>query len=97
VGDKSDPALSAEVASQAYQILAELPDMSRETAEPEMRALADDLGLKAGQVFSILRVAVTGRTVSPPLFESMAVIGKETVLRRVKNAIEILEKMESPE
>jgi glutamyl-tRNA synthetase len=38
-------------------------------------------------------VAVTGQTVSPPLFESMEIVGKEKVLERVKKAIEILEKM----
>jgi glutamyl-tRNA synthetase len=42
-------------------------------------------------VFGILRVAVTGQTVSPPLFESMEVIGREKVLERVRDAIEILE------
>jgi glutamyl-tRNA synthetase len=40
-----------------------------------------------------LRAAVTGQTVSPPLFESMAIVGKEKVLERVRRAIEILEKM----
>ena len=46
-----------------------------------MRLLAEELGLSAGQLFGILRVAVTGQKVSPPLFESMAIIGKEKVLR----------------
>jgi len=40
-----------------------------------------------------LRVAVTGQMVSPPLFESMEIVGRETVLARVRKAIEILEKM----
>jgi glutamyl-tRNA synthetase len=43
--------------------------------------------LQAGQLFGILRVAVTGQTVSPPLFESMAIIGKQKVLERIQNAI----------
>jgi len=95
VGDKMDALQSAAAARQAYRVLESLPDIRRETAEPEMRALAEKLGLKAGQLFSILRVAVTGRTVSPPLFESMAVIGKETVLARLRRAIEMLESIES--
>ena len=45
------------------------------------------------QVFGILRVAVTGQTVSPPLFESMEILGKGKVLERVAKAIEILERM----
>ena len=68
-------------------------DLAPETAEPPLRALVETSGLSAGQVFGILRVAVTGQTVSPPLFESMQIVGKEKVLERVKNAIEILEKL----
>jgi glutamyl-tRNA synthetase len=49
------------------------------------------MGLSAGQVFGILRVAVTGQKVSPPLFESMEVIGKEKVLARIDHAIVLLE------
>jgi glutamyl-tRNA synthetase len=44
------------------------------------------------QVFGILRAAVTGQTVSPPLFESMEIVGKEKVLERVSRAITLLEK-----
>jgi glutamyl-tRNA synthetase len=58
-----------------------------------MRAYVEESGLSANQVFGILRVAVTGQKVSPPLFESMEIIGKEKVLERLKSAIEILEKM----
>ena len=58
-----------------------------------MRAYVEESGLNANQVFGILRVAVTGQKVSPPLFESMEIIGRETCLRRIQNAIEILEKM----
>jgi glutamyl-tRNA synthetase len=42
-------------------------------------------------VFGIVRVAVTGQKVSPPLFESMEIIGREKVLQRLQNAIQILE------
>jgi glutamyl-tRNA synthetase len=93
VGDKMNPASSAEAVCRAYRILEDLPDLRRESVEPAMRDLADELGLKAGQLFSILRVAVTGRKVSPPLFESMAVIGKAKVLERLHNACEILDSM----
>lgn len=58
-----------------------------------MRLLAEDLGLSAGQLFGILRVAVTGQKVSPPLFESMAIIGKGKVLERVGAALRLLENM----
>jgi glutamyl-tRNA synthetase len=88
-----DAQKSADVARKAYEILAGLPVISHETAEPPLRDLVEKLELKPNQVFGILRVAVTGQTVSPPLFESMEVIGKEKVLERVRNAIDILEKM----
>lgn len=93
VGKKMTPAESAEAVQRAYQILAELPEINHETAEEPMRALAEELGLKAGQLFGILRAAVTGRTVSPPLFETMEIIGRETVLERIRKAQETLAEM----
>jgi glutamyl-tRNA synthetase len=84
---------SAEVARLAYDILAALPDLSHETAEPPMREFVEKSGLSANQVFGILRVAVTGQKVSPPLFESMEIIGKGKVLERLQRAIKILENM----
>jgi glutamyl-tRNA synthetase len=62
-------------------------------AEPPMRAFVESSGLNATQVFGILRVAVTGQKVSPPLFESMEIIGREKVLERLKNAVGLLERM----
>jgi glutamyl-tRNA synthetase len=87
-------AQSVEIARKSCEILAALPELTPEMAEPPMRKLVEESGLSAGQVFGILRVAVTGQTVSPPLFESMEIVGKEKVLERVRKAIEILEKIE---
>jgi glutamyl-tRNA synthetase len=86
-----DASQSSGIARQAYETLAALPDVSHESAEPPMRDLVEQSGLNAGQVFGILRVAVTGQRVSPPLFESMEILGKEKVLQRLHNAIEILQ------
>jgi glutamyl-tRNA synthetase len=88
-----DAKQSAEVARKSHDILAVLPDLSHQTAEPPMREFVEQSGLSASQVFGILRVAVTGQKVSPPLFESMEIIGKEKVLERLQNAIGILERM----
>ncbi|RPJ21073.1 MAG: glutamate--tRNA ligase, partial [Chloroflexi bacterium] len=88
-----DAQQSAEVAHKAYDLLASLPDLSHQTAEPPLREFVERSGLSANQVFGILRVAVTGQKVSPPLFESMEIIGKEKVLERVRKAIESLEGM----
>ena len=68
-----------------------LPDLDQAQAEPPLRALVEELGLSLGQVFGILRVAITGQKVSPPLFESMEIIGREKVLARIRTAIERLE------
>ena len=86
-------AQSAGIARKACEILAALPEITPESAEPPLRTLVETTGLSAGQVFGILRVAVTGQTVSPPLFESMEIVGKDKVLERLMKAIEILEKM----
>ncbi len=82
---------SAEAAKRAYEILSQLPEINPQTAEQPLRSLAEELNISVGQLFGILRVAVTGQPVSPPLLESMEIIGKETVLQRIENAIKLLE------
>ncbi len=84
---------SAEAARSALEVLTAVQDFKAESLEPPMRELVEKLGLGANQVFGILRVAVTGQKVSPPLFESMEVVGSQKVLERIRTAIEILEKM----
>jgi glutamyl-tRNA synthetase len=86
-------AQSADAARKSFEVLASLSEITPESAELPMRELVEKLGLSAGQVFGILRVAVTGQKVSPPLFESMEIIGREMVLKRISAAIELLEKM----
>lgn len=86
---------SLQAAERSYQVLASLPELTPDLAEPPMRALVEELEMKAGQVFGIIRSAVTGQTVSPPLFESMQIIGKEKVLERLQNAIKILKKLKN--
>ena len=56
-----------------------------------MRSYVDSSGFSPGQVFGIIRVAVTGQKVSPPLLESMEIIGKVKVLAKIEKAIQILE------
>ena len=93
IAKKLSAAESAEIAREANGLLAGLPEITHESAEQPMRNLAEALGVKAGQLFSVVRVAVTGQRVSPPLFESMEIIGREKSLERLENAIEILESM----
>jgi glutamyl-tRNA synthetase len=63
---------------------------SHDTLEAAMRALADELGAKAGDLFSLVRVAVTGRKVTPPLFESMEILGSDRCLVRLRAAADLL-------
>jgi len=55
--------------------------------EGTLRPLADELGVKTGMLFGAIRIAVTGRTAAPPLFQTMAVLGRDRCLRRIDSAI----------
>jgi glutamyl-tRNA synthetase len=87
------PAESAGVAKEILAVLESLPDVDSQTAEPPMRELVEKSGLKAGQVFGLMRIAITGQKVSPPLFESMEIIGKEKVVARMRRAVDLLAAM----
>jgi glutamyl-tRNA synthetase len=69
------------------QELDQLEPFHTEVLETLLRPLAEELGLKTGQLFGALRTAVTGRTATPPLFETMAVLGKERCLKRIMVAV----------
>ncbi len=58
--------------------------------EPPLRALAETRGWKAGDLFMAIRVAVTGRTATPPLFDTLVALGRDRTLHRLDRAIELL-------
>jgi nondiscriminating glutamyl-tRNA synthetase len=58
--------------------------------EPPLRALAEARGWKAGDLFMAIRVAVTGRTATPPLFDTLVALGRERTLARLDRAISVL-------
>jgi len=58
--------------------------------EAVLRPMAEELNLKTGVFFGLLRVATTGRTAAPPLFQTMEVLGKERCLERLKTALDKL-------
>jgi len=64
-------------------------DWSHAVVEVAIRALQEANDWQKGQYFMMLRVAVTGRTATPPLFETIEVLGKEKVLKRLKSALEL--------
>jgi glutamyl-tRNA synthetase len=92
VAKELDAAGSLAALEAAHRLLAVLP-FSEAEMEPPMRQLAEDLGLKAGQLFGILRVAVTGKSVAPPLFGSLVAVGRERTLARVERAEELLQEL----
>jgi glutamyl-tRNA synthetase len=89
-----DAAGSLAALQAAHGLLAVLP-FSEQEMEPPLRQLAEELGLRAGQLFGILRVAVTGKNVAPPLFGSLVAVGRERTLARVVKAEELLRKLEA--
>ena len=89
--------MSTESARQALEVarqpLTKLESFDAESLESLLRPLAVELGLKTGQLFGTLRVAVTGRTAAPPLFQTMSVLGKERCLKRIEAAIDKLRRL----
>ncbi|MDQ1616595.1 MAG: glutamyl-tRNA synthetase [Actinomycetota bacterium] len=76
------------VLQAAYDALAALDTWASAVIEQALRAsLVDDLGLKPKTAFGPVRVAVTGRRVSPPLFESLELLGRERTLRRLHSVL----------
>ncbi len=87
------PAQSLEALRMSTAIIAAIPEASftHDAIEAPLRDLAEELGLKPGILFGILRMAVTGQAVSPPLFESMVILGHEATLARLAIAATVLE------
>jgi glutamyl-tRNA synthetase len=90
IGQKMDQASSLAALCETRALLAELPAFNEVPMEQAMRGLAERLHLKAGQLFTIVRNAVTGRSVTPPLFGTISVLGREATLQRLDRAIAVL-------
>jgi glutamyl-tRNA synthetase len=75
------------VVKAAHDALAPLDRWETAAIDEALRvALIEELGLKPRNAFGAVRVAVTGRRVSPPLFESLELLGRETSLARLARA-----------
>jgi glutamyl-tRNA synthetase len=78
---------SAPVLDAAVSVLTDQPSWTAEDVQETLQAaLVDRLGLKPRVAYGPVRVAVTGRTVSPPLFESIELLGRERTLQRLRAA-----------
>jgi glutamyl-tRNA synthetase len=80
--DEAPAALAA-----AREALAAAADFDPQAVEAALAPLPDKLGAKPGRVYQPIRVAITGGTVSPGIFESLAVLGREEALRRIDAAL----------
>ena len=89
VPQKGDAAMALKALKKAREVLA-ATEFKHDPLDAALRAAAQELGLKAGQMFQPIRVAVCGRKNAPPLFETLEVLGKERTLARIEQATEKL-------
>ena len=78
------------IIQEAIRLIEPLQEFRAEEVEASFRQLVERLGRSTGEVFGILRVAITGQQVSPPLFQSMEIVGRDLVLTRLRRAHEML-------
>ena len=84
--DEKVPALLAKLT----EVLTALPDWNHDACDAALRGVAAAEGVKAGLLINATRVAIVGRAVAPPLFETMVVLGKDRVIARLRRAFEFL-------
>jgi glutamyl-tRNA synthetase len=89
IPQKGDARMALAVLEKAGEIL-ETAEFTHDGLDAALRAGAAELKVKTGQMFQPIRVAVCGRKVAPPLFETLVVLGRETCLHRIERAIELL-------
>jgi glutamyl-tRNA synthetase len=84
---KLGEASAQEILAASYSALSALTEWSHESIEAALRSLLiEQMGLKPRNAFGAIRIAVTGSHISPPLFESMAILGQARSLTRIKAA-----------
>jgi nondiscriminating glutamyl-tRNA synthetase len=88
-----DAKTTAEALHAARQVIADVGEVSFEADELEgpLRNLAEERGWRVGDLFMAIRVAVTGRTATPPLFDTLVALGYERTLERLDKARDALE------
>jgi glutamyl-tRNA synthetase len=89
IPQKGDAAMARAALGSARAILS-TAEFTHAALDAALRGGAAELKIKAGQMFQPIRVAVCGRKEAPPLFETLEVLGRETCLKRIERAIEIL-------
>jgi glutamyl-tRNA synthetase len=89
IPQKGDAAMALKVLTRAREVLAQT-EFKHDPLDQALRAAAQAMGVKAGQMFQPIRVAVCGRKNAPPLFETLQVLGREATLARIDQAVEKL-------
>jgi glutamyl-tRNA synthetase len=79
---------AAERLERARAAIAETDPFDAETLEQRLKPLVEELGVKARELYQPIRVAISGSTISPGIFESVAVLGREETLARIDRALE---------
>jgi glutamyl-tRNA synthetase len=92
IPQKGDAALARRILEKATEVLA-TSAFDHVSLEETLRGAAAALGVKTGPMFQPIRVAVCGRKNAPPLFETMAVLGREVCLARIRQAEEHLQSL----
>jgi glutamyl-tRNA synthetase len=87
IPQKGDLAMARSALEKSREILA-TTEFNHDALDAALRAASVELKIKPGQMFQPIRVAVCGRKNSPPLFETLVVLGRETSLKRIEEAIE---------
>ena len=85
IPQKGDGAMAKKVLLKAKEVLA-TTEFKHDPLDQSLRGAAQELGLKAGQMFQPIRVAVCGRKNAPPLFETLEVLGRDVTLARIDQA-----------
>jgi glutamyl-tRNA synthetase len=85
-----------ELLSASVSRLESLEEFDVASLEASLRSLSEELSVKTGDLFGLLRIAVTGRTAAPPLFQTMVVLGKDRCVRRIRSATDKLSVTEAP-
>jgi glutamyl-tRNA synthetase len=89
-GRKMDAEMTQHALDSALDLCKSVSSFEPESLETEYRSLAEKIEMKPGQLFSPIRVAITGKAFAPPLFDTMAAIGKDRCIERIEKAIGIL-------
>lgn len=94
IGSKLNAVESLNALKNAGEVLDNFDSFDNGDAmEHELRAASEKLGLKPAQFFGVLRIALTGKTVTPPLVGVMKIMGKQKSMERVEKALRDLEKL----